>query len=106
MPLGSKAFEVLTCLVMRAGEVVTKDELLKTVWPESFVEESNLSQHLSSLRAVQVARQSVWLISSHFLEEGTGLFTERYGHFADLPPCSAADAGSFLLWRTGNGPAS
>jgi eukaryotic-like serine/threonine-protein kinase len=50
IPLGSKAFEVLTCLVMHAGEVVTKDELLKTVWPESFVEEGNLSQHIFALR--------------------------------------------------------
>src|ERR1700761_5349677 len=48
--LGSKAFEVLTCLVTHAGEVVTKDALLKTVWPESFVEESNLSQHIFALR--------------------------------------------------------
>lgn len=50
IPLGSKAFEVLTCLVTHAGEVVTKDELLKTVWPESFVEEGNLSQHIFALR--------------------------------------------------------
>src|SRR5476649_2551228 len=50
VPLGSKAFEVLTCLVLHAGEVVTKDELLKTVWPESFVEEGNLSQHVFALR--------------------------------------------------------
>lgn len=48
--LGSKAFDVLTCLVMRAGEIVTKDELLKTVWPESFVEEGNLTQQISALR--------------------------------------------------------
>ena len=34
IPLGSKAFEVLTCLVINAGDVVTKEQLLKTVWPE------------------------------------------------------------------------
>ncbi|HTZ90534.1 MAG TPA: winged helix-turn-helix domain-containing protein [Alloacidobacterium sp.] len=45
-----KAFEVLTYLVANAGRVVTKDELLKAVWPDSFVEESNLAQHISSLR--------------------------------------------------------
>ncbi len=50
VPLGSKAFEVLLCLVRHPGEVVTKDELLKTVWPNSFVEENNLSQHIFSLR--------------------------------------------------------
>ncbi len=45
-----KAFEVLTYLVVNAGRVVTKDELLKAVWPDSFVEESNLAQHISALR--------------------------------------------------------
>jgi DNA-binding winged helix-turn-helix (wHTH) protein/tetratricopeptide (TPR) repeat protein len=50
VPLGSKAFEVLTCLVVHAGQVVTKEQLLRTVWPTSFVEESNLSQHVFALR--------------------------------------------------------
>jgi eukaryotic-like serine/threonine-protein kinase len=50
IPLGSKAFEVLTCLVSRAGQVVTKDEMLHTVWPDSFVDESNLAQQVFILR--------------------------------------------------------
>ena len=50
VPLGSKAFEVLLCLVQHPGEVVSKDVLLKTVWPNSFVEDNNLSQHIFSLR--------------------------------------------------------
>jgi len=45
-----KAFEVLTYLVSHSGQVVTKDELLKAVWPDSFVEEGNLAQHISWLR--------------------------------------------------------
>jgi len=48
--LGSKAFEVLIYLLQHAGAVVSKEELLKAVWPESFVEESNLSQHIYGLR--------------------------------------------------------
>jgi eukaryotic-like serine/threonine-protein kinase len=48
--LSPKAFEVLTYLVANPGRVVTKDELLKAVWPDSFVEESNLAQHISWLR--------------------------------------------------------
>jgi DNA-binding winged helix-turn-helix (wHTH) protein/tetratricopeptide (TPR) repeat protein len=50
VPLGSKAFEVLTCLVVHAGDVVTKTELLEWVWPESHVEEGTLSQHIFALR--------------------------------------------------------
>ena len=48
--LSPKAFEVLLCLVSHPGEVVTKEHLLKTVWPDSFVEEGNLAQHISALR--------------------------------------------------------
>jgi DNA-binding winged helix-turn-helix (wHTH) protein/tetratricopeptide (TPR) repeat protein len=45
-----KAFETLLVLVRRSREVVTKDDLLKEVWPDSFVEEANLSQHIFKLR--------------------------------------------------------
>ena len=45
-----KAFEVLCYLVKNPARVVTKEELLTAVWPESFVEEGNLAQHISALR--------------------------------------------------------
>lgn len=48
--LAPKAFDVLAYLVLNPGRVVTKDELLKAVWPESFMEEGNLAQYISSLR--------------------------------------------------------
>jgi len=48
--LAPKAFEVLSYLVKNPGRVILKDELLSAVWPGTFVEESNLAQHVSSLR--------------------------------------------------------
>jgi len=48
--VSSKAFEILAYLVLNPGRVVTKDELLKAVWPGSFVEESNLPVYISALR--------------------------------------------------------
>lgn len=45
-----KAFDVLAMLVERHGQLVTKEEMLKTLWPDSFVEEGNLSVHISLLR--------------------------------------------------------
>ena len=45
-----KAFETLLVLVRRCREVVSKEELLREVWPNSFVEEANLSQHIFKLR--------------------------------------------------------
>jgi DNA-binding winged helix-turn-helix (wHTH) protein/tetratricopeptide (TPR) repeat protein len=48
--LTPKAFDVLVLLVARHGRLVAKDEMLKTLWPDSFVEEGNLSVHVSMLR--------------------------------------------------------
>ena len=50
VPLGSRAYEILVALVERAGEVVSKDELVARVWPNIFVEESNLRVHINALR--------------------------------------------------------
>ena len=45
-----KTFEVLACLVENPGRVLAKEEILRAVWRESFVEENNLTQHISLLR--------------------------------------------------------
>ena len=59
IPLPSKTYEVLLYLVANSGRVVTKDELLKGVWPDSFVEEGNLTQHVFRLRkALQIQPDS------------------------------------------------
>ena len=50
VPITPKAFETLLALVRHSREVVSKEELLKEVWPDSFVEESNLSQNIFLLR--------------------------------------------------------
>ncbi len=50
VPLSPKAFEVLLVLLQRNGGIVSKEELMKAVWPESFVEESNLTQTVFVLR--------------------------------------------------------
>ena len=50
IPLTPKATEILIILVTNAGELVEKDELLREVWPDTFVEESNLTQNIFMLR--------------------------------------------------------
>jgi DNA-binding winged helix-turn-helix (wHTH) protein len=45
-----KTVEVLLVLLERRGEIVTKDELLKAAWPDSIVEEANLTVHVALLR--------------------------------------------------------
>jgi DNA-binding winged helix-turn-helix (wHTH) protein len=48
--LTPKAFETLVLLVRNSGHLLDKDELIKTLWPESFVEEGNLSNNIFVLR--------------------------------------------------------
>src|SRR5947209_4691005 len=48
--LSPKVFDTLVVLVENAGHVLTKDELLNKLWPDSFVEESSLTQNISMLR--------------------------------------------------------
>jgi DNA-binding winged helix-turn-helix (wHTH) protein/TolB-like protein/Flp pilus assembly protein TadD len=48
--LTPKAFEILCVLAQNGGRLLSKDELMKTVWPNSFVEEANLSVNISALR--------------------------------------------------------
>ena len=50
IPLQPKTFQVLLVLVRHNQEVVTKDDLMKTVWPDTFVEEANLSRNIFMLR--------------------------------------------------------
>ena len=48
--LGSRALEILTVLLERPGELVSKQELMARVWPNVFVEPANLTVHMSALR--------------------------------------------------------
>ena len=48
--LGSRAFDLLLVLLRSMGEVVTKDAIVKEVWPHTIVEESNLRFQMASLR--------------------------------------------------------
>jgi DNA-binding winged helix-turn-helix (wHTH) protein len=50
VPLSSVVVETLRVLVANRGNPVTKEELLKAVWPDTFVEESNLTHNISVLR--------------------------------------------------------
>lgn len=50
IPLQFKAFETLCILVEHAGRLLTKEDLLRQVWPDAMVEENNLNKNISSLR--------------------------------------------------------
>ncbi len=50
IPLTHKTFQVLLVLIRNNQEIVSKDNLMKEVWPDTFVEEANLSRNIFMLR--------------------------------------------------------
>ncbi|MGC2489288.1 MAG: winged helix-turn-helix domain-containing protein, partial [Candidatus Sulfotelmatobacter sp.] len=62
--LTPKVFDTLVLLVERAGEVVSKDELIKALWPRGFVDESNLTKHIWFIRRALGDREQ----DAHFIE--------------------------------------
>src|SRR6516164_6085250 len=52
VPLAPKAVETLLFLVEHSGRLVDKEELMKRVWPDTFVEEGNLTTNIHLLRKV------------------------------------------------------
>lgn len=52
VPLPPKVFDLLAYLAANAGRLIEKEELLKALWPDSFVEEANLTVNVAALRRV------------------------------------------------------
>ncbi len=50
VPLGGRAFDIVEVLAQSAGELVTKDEIIRRVWSGAIVEESTLQVHISAIR--------------------------------------------------------
>src|SRR5258708_14621692 len=50
--IGSRGLDILGVLIDRAGEIVSKDEIIAAVWPGTVVEDSNLTVQVSALRRV------------------------------------------------------
>jgi len=50
IPLASKAFDTLLYFVENRGRVISKDELMASIWPDTIVEENNLNKNVSILR--------------------------------------------------------
>src|SRR5215467_11094415 len=52
VPLTPRVFETLLYMVEHRGIVLDKERLMEAVWPDSIVEENNLSQNISTLRRI------------------------------------------------------
>ena len=79
--LNPKTFQVLLVLVRHGNQIVTKDELMKSVWPDTFVEETNLTRNIFALRkALGDNEQNRYIITvpgqGYRLAEGVRLVSE------------------------------
>ena len=64
VPLTPKTLDILLCLVSKAGRLVTKDELMESVWPGTYVAEANLTNAIVTLRKI-VGRDAIRTVSKH-----------------------------------------
>src|ERR1700722_2500496 len=65
IPLTSKAFQTLLVLVENSEQVMSKERLMRTLWPGTFVEESNLTKHISMVRKAlgQTAQEHGYIVT-------------------------------------------
>jgi len=113
VPLTLKAFDLLLVLVENGGHILEKDELMKRVWPDTVVEEANLSHYVFTLRkALGESRDEGRYIETipkrgyRFVASVTEVREEGTGQFSEAPPRSGVagedEAGSLsALSETG-----
>lgn len=87
-----KSFLVLLALVEAQGRVLGKNELMKKIWPETFVEEGSLTKNISRLRKVLSKGNE----SADFIET-----IAKVGYRFIAPLIRIEDAKAELLLRTG-----
>lgn len=92
----SRAFDVLVVLLERAGEDVSKSELMASVWGETFVEENNLNQAISALRRVFGERRGEHRFIVTLPGRGYRFVApvRRVTELSGLEPASRTDRGS------------
>jgi TolB-like protein/DNA-binding winged helix-turn-helix (wHTH) protein/Tfp pilus assembly protein PilF len=100
--LTPKGFDVLLVLVRSGGRIVSKEELMQAVWPDSFVEESNLTQTVFMLRKAlgETAKQKYILtVQGRGYRFGPEVSTVQPSN-SELPETPAVVAGPEPVGRT------
>ena len=89
VPLTPKAFETLLALLRSGGRLLTKDELISEVWPDTFVEEGNLAQNIFLLRRAlgEAKGEHRFIITV----PGAGYCFVPHVRATDTAPCARAD---------------
>ena len=89
VPLTPKAFETLLVLLRSGGRLLTKDEIISGVWPDTFVEEGNLAQNIFLLRRAlgEGKGEHRFIVTV----PGAGYLFVPQVHAAEAAPCARAD---------------
>lgn len=107
--LQPKSYDALLCLIRRAGHLVSKRELMHTLWPDVHVKEANLTNIIAGLRKV-LGRDAIRTVSKHGYrfevavsgEPGIGQTSyERFARAKELTNQRTVDSMSIardLLW--------
>ena len=118
IPLRLKVFDTLRVLVENAGRLVTKEELLQAVWPDTAVEENNLNHNVSILRKMlgekatgQAFIETVPRVGYRFVapvevetRAGRGRPGSRGSTRQELRYCTTADGVRLAYATSGSGP--
>src|SRR5258708_3297293 len=88
VPLPPKVFDLLVYLVSKAGRLVEKEELLKALWPDSFVEEANLTVNIAALRRALGSQPDGQLWIETVPKRGYRFLAIVAHPAVDLPPLS------------------
>jgi Tol biopolymer transport system component/DNA-binding winged helix-turn-helix (wHTH) protein len=85
LPLAPKTFDLLVLLVQSSGRALSKRELMTALWPDTFVEEANLSFQISALRKALGEEGAQWIetVPKH-----------GYRFTADVRPTAPSDKSS------------
>jgi pimeloyl-ACP methyl ester carboxylesterase/DNA-binding winged helix-turn-helix (wHTH) protein len=119
IPLRHKVFETLRVLVEHAGRLVTKEELLQAVWPDTTVEENNLNHNVSILRKAlgekatgQAFIETVPRVGYRFVAAieaasaaPAGSERPRYEARQEIRYCTTSDGIRLAYASSGGGPA-
>src|SRR5262245_19732893 len=90
-----KEFDLLLLLVQNSGQVMNRESLIKSLWPNTVVEEANLNVHISALRKALAENQS----EQHYIET-----LPRLGYRFIAPVTEVNEAADLAPVHPGNGP--
>jgi predicted ATPase/DNA-binding winged helix-turn-helix (wHTH) protein len=88
VPVGGRAFEIIEVLAQSAGELVTKDELMRRIWPGAIVMENTLQVHAAAVRKALGPYRSLLKTESRRGYRLLGEWTVRH-HDAATPPVAS-----------------